>query len=157
MNDPPKRATSRAPPAITSAASRQGLRARRGRELAISDLAREFAITTRAIRFYEARGLMHPARKGTARVFGPEDRRRLALIIRAKNLGLTLEEIGEHLSVFDRHPAVGDVAMLKGRADRQIALLSTKRADLNAALADLRKLSAAFAASLRRTSRSKGR
>jgi DNA-binding transcriptional MerR regulator len=121
--------------------------------LAIGDLAREFAISTRAIRFYEARGLIHPKRRGQVRIFGPTDRQRLALIIRAKNLGLTLEEIGEHLALFDAAAATSEASILKARADKQIALLQAKRADLALAIGELRRLSAELGSQLRRARR----
>ncbi len=117
--------------------------------LAIGDLAREFAISTRTIRFYEARGLISPERRGQARIFGPADRQRLALIIRAKNLGLTLEEIGEHLAIFDTPSAPADITNLKSRTEAQIALLEAKKADLTVALRDLRRLSTDLASRLR--------
>jgi DNA-binding transcriptional MerR regulator len=119
--------------------------------LAIGDLAREFDISTRAIRFYEARGLLHPARRGTARVFGPIDRQRLALIIRAKNLGLTLEEIGEHLAIYDADATdATEVAALKARTDRHIATLVGKRHDLQQTLKELRDIRLHLASCLAR-------
>lgn len=109
--------------------------------LAIGDLAREFDVSTRAIRFYESRGLLHPARRGTARIFGPIDRQRLALIIRAKNLGLTLEEIGEHLAIYDADATdATEMADLKARTDRHIATLVGKRNDLQTTLKELRDI-----------------
>ncbi len=117
-----------------------------GQTLAIGDLAREFDISTRAIRFYEARGLLHPARRGTARIFGPADRQRLALIVRAKNLGLTLEEIGEHLAIYDADGSdPRALEALRARADRHIATLVGKRQDLLATLKELRDIRAALA------------
>lgn len=119
--------------------------------LAIGDLAREFDVSTRAIRFYEARGLLHPARRGTARIFGPIDRQRLALIIRAKNLGLTLEEIGEHLAMYDADAAdTSEVAALKARMDRHIATLVGKRHDLQTTLKELRDIRLRLASCLAR-------
>lgn len=155
MSTEPKRTATRGPslsPAretLSPGARSRGLAA----PLAIGDLAREFAISTRAIRFYEARGLLCPERRGQNRVFGPVDRQRLALIVRAKNLGLTLEEIGEHLAVFDATASLDEAAVLKARADKQIALLETKRVDLTFALRELRRLSADLAAQLRRARR----
>lgn len=113
------------------------------RPVAIGDLAREFDISTRAIRFYEARGLLRPARRGMTRIFGPADRQRLALILRAKNLGLTLEEIGEHLAIYDTSATTAEeIARLKARTDRHIATLVTKRSDLQATLKELREIRA---------------
>jgi DNA-binding transcriptional MerR regulator len=63
----------------------------------ISDLAREFALTTRAIRFYEDCGLVRPERAGRARVYGERERVRIKLILRGKRLGLSLAEIGDLL------------------------------------------------------------
>ena len=154
MSDPPKRPalrepdmpamceTLRPPPVEPSPATGA---------YAIGDLAREFDISTRAIRFYESRGLLRPERRGTVRVFGPADRQRLSLIIRAKNLGLSLEEIGEHLAIFDAAPSSGDPKALKARADRQIALLLTKRHDLAQALRDLRRISSDLSVRLARS------
>lgn len=117
------------------------------RPVAIGDLAREFDISTRAIRFYESRGLLRPARRGTARVFGPDDRQRLTLIIRAKNLGLTLEEIGEHLAIYDAVAGTPeDTAQLRARADRHIATLLGKRNDLQKTLKELREIRARLVA-----------
>ena len=67
----------------------------------ISDLAREFALTTRAIRFYEDCGLLAPRTRGRARVYGERERVRLKLILRGKRLGLALSEIGELLDLYE--------------------------------------------------------
>jgi len=61
----------------------------------ISDLASEFEVTTRTIRFYEEKGLLDPAREGNRRVYSPADRTRLRLILRGKRLGLSLDESAE--------------------------------------------------------------
>ena len=58
----------------------------------ISELAREFQVTTRAIRFYEEKGLLEPSRDGQARIFSAADRVKLKLILRGKRLGFSLEE-----------------------------------------------------------------
>lgn len=67
----------------------------------ISELAREFSITTRTIRFYEDQGLLAPARQGRNRVYSRRDRTRLRLALRGKRLGLSLSEIKEILQLFD--------------------------------------------------------
>lgn len=58
----------------------------------ISDLAREFDVTTRAIRFYEDKGMLSPERRGQTRIYTAADRTKLKLILRGKRLGLTLDE-----------------------------------------------------------------
>jgi DNA-binding transcriptional MerR regulator len=75
--------------------------AARTETFSISDLADEFALTTRAIRFYEDHGLITPARKGTRRVYAQRDRVRLKLVLRGKRLGMSLTEIAEILDLYD--------------------------------------------------------
>ena len=58
----------------------------------IGDLAREFGVTLRTLRFYEDRGLLSPRRDGTARIYDPRDRERLSVILKGKQLGFTLTE-----------------------------------------------------------------
>ena len=67
----------------------------------ISDLAREFALTTRAIRFYEDEGLLAPRRSGRSRIYGERERVRIKLILRGKRLGLSLSEIRELLDLYE--------------------------------------------------------
>ena len=67
----------------------------------ISDLAAEFAVTTRTIRFYEDKGLLAPARNGRQRVYSKRDRTRLKLVLRGKRLGLTLDETREIMDLYD--------------------------------------------------------
>ena len=67
----------------------------------IGDLAQEFGVTARALRFYEEEGLIAPRRDGTARVYSRRDRARIAWILRGKCLGFSLDEIGELLDLYD--------------------------------------------------------
>lgn len=149
----PKRTAPRAPSQSTPGKTpppRRVARGPRAAMLAIGDLAREFAISTRAIRFYEMRGLITPERRGLTRMFGPSDRQRLAIIIRAKNLGLTLEEIGEHLAIFDAAAGTPkQVAALRQRTERHIETLVGKREDLQATLKELRKIRARLTKAMR--------
>ncbi|SEI65696.1 MULTISPECIES: MerR family DNA-binding transcriptional regulator [unclassified Achromobacter] len=71
----------------------------------ISELAREFDVTPRTIRFYEDQGIVSPAREGRNRIFGPRDRTRLKLALRGKRLGLQLSEI---LTLIDMYDGPGD-------------------------------------------------
>jgi len=66
----------------------------------ISDLASEFDVTTRTIRFYEEKGLLNPNREGTRRIYSPADRTKLRLILRGKRLGLSLDESAEIILMY---------------------------------------------------------
>ncbi len=67
----------------------------------IAELAREFDITTRTIRFYEDRQLLTPARRGNQRVYSRADRTRLKLVLRGKRLGWPLDDIREMIALYD--------------------------------------------------------
>ncbi len=111
--------------------------------LTIGDLADEFDITTRAIRFYEARGLLSPVRRGANRSFTRRDRARLRLILRGKNLGFTLEDIAEYLALYDADPTqLTQTRLLLDKIEGHIADLVAKRADLDRTLADLKEIRA---------------
>ena len=77
----------------------------------ISDLAQEFGVTTRAIRFYEDEGLLRPERSGRQRVYRTRDRVRLKLILRGKRLGFSLNEVGEIINMYDSNP--GEAGQLR--------------------------------------------
>lgn len=104
----------------------------------ISDLSKEFGITTRTIRFYESRGLISPERIGTNRRYSKRDRARLMLILRGRNLGFTVEDVGEYLSLYDADP--GQLTQTQHLLDKvrlAIAELEKKREDISRALSDL--------------------
>lgn len=105
----------------------------------ISDLAAEFDVTTRTIRFYEEKGLLSPTRNGSTRIYTPADRVKLQLIVRGKRLGLTLEESGEIIAMYN--PAHGNREQLQSlihkiRAKR--SQLQQQRQDIEQTLLDLR-------------------
>ena len=113
---------------------------------AIADLAREFGISTRAIRFYESKGLLSPERVGSTRVFRRRDRARLILILRGKRLGFSLRDVSEYLSLYDadRTHRV-QVSRLIELVDKRVALLDQQMSDLRTTiseLGELRKLAA---------------
>jgi len=83
----------------------------RGKTWTISDLAREFDLTTRAIRFYEDEGLLHPRRNGRTRIYTLRDRTRLKLVLRGKRLGFSLGEIADMFQLYDSEP--GESGQLK--------------------------------------------
>jgi DNA-binding transcriptional MerR regulator len=111
---------------------------RGGPVYSISDLAREFALTTRAIRFYEDEGLIEPRRRGQARIYGERERTRIKLILRGKRLGLALSEIRE---LFDLYAATKNeepqlAKFLQILADRR-AMLNQQREDIDAVLGEI--------------------
>ena len=67
----------------------------------ISDLAKEFGVTTRTIRFYEEKGLVTPLREGQKRLYSPADRVRIKLILRGKRIGMTLQECVDFIDMYD--------------------------------------------------------
>lgn len=104
----------------------------------ISDLAREFALTTRAIRFYEDSGLLAPRREKRARIYGERERVRLKLILRGKRLGLALSEIAELLDLYEvrRNEKAQLTAFLALLAERRTRLLQ-QREDIEIVLAEI--------------------
>ncbi|MGH8704778.1 MAG: MerR family transcriptional regulator [Burkholderiales bacterium] len=100
-------------------------------EYSIGDLAREFDVTPRAIRFYEDRGLLAPRRAGQRRVYSPRDRTRLKLTLRGKRLGLTLSEIRELIDMYE--PGRDERPQL----ERFLAVLESHKASLEQQRADI--------------------
>jgi len=96
-----------------------------------------------AIRFYESKGLIAPARRGVARCYSRRDRARLMLILRGKNLGFSLEAIGDYLKLYDADPArIAQTQMLLAGVEEAIENLQTKRADLDRTLKELKDIRA---------------
>jgi DNA-binding transcriptional MerR regulator len=109
----------------------------------IGELAAELAVTTRTIRFYESKGLIAPARRGVARCYSRRDRARLMLILRGKNLGFSLEAIGDYLKLYDADPArIAQTQMLLSGVEEAIDNLQAKRADLDRTLKELKDIRA---------------
>lgn len=118
----------------------QSVSAADARTYTISELAREFGITARALRFYEDKDLLHPARDGMTRVYSNRDRARLNLIMRGKRVGLPLADIREILDLYK----IGGDQRLQLRATlekfrNQVTELEKQRADIETALEELKK------------------
>jgi len=136
----------------TVQASRQPVGEDVPRLYSIGDLAAEFAISPRAIRFYEDQDLLRPQRIGGNRVYNHRDRARLILVLRGKRLGFSLADIREMLDLYDVDPGHVEqlrVALAKGR--ERIAELERQRAEITEMLTELRELESVVVARLQET------
>lgn len=104
----------------------------------ISELAKEFGVTTRTIRFYEDQGLISPAREGTSRIFSNRDRVRLKLALRGKRLGFSLAEIRELFELYDvSRDERKQLEEFLSRLDRRRAHLEQQREDIEVMLNEI--------------------
>ena len=97
----------------------------------ISDLADEFNVTPRTIRFYEEKGYLTPRREGTRRIYSPPDHTRLRLILRGKRLGLSLDETAELIKMY------GSQSGNRKQLETFITRIGEKRAELERKQRDL--------------------
>jgi DNA-binding transcriptional MerR regulator len=107
----------------------------------IADLANEFGVTTRTVRFYEDKGLISPTREGQRRIYSPRDRVRLRLIMRGKRLGLSLDEIADLMDLYDADPS--EVTQLKQFIDvvrARKSVLEEQKKDIDESLTELNRL-----------------
>lgn len=107
----------------------------------ISELAKEFDITTRTIRFYEDQGLLHPERHGRNRVYLPRDRIRLKLVLRGKRLGFSLSDISEIIGLYDTE--IGEAGQLHyflGKIEERRTMLKRQRKDIDITLKELQSI-----------------
>jgi DNA-binding transcriptional MerR regulator len=116
----------------------------------IGDLAGEFAISTRTIRFYEDKGLLAPLRQGTTRIYSRKDRARLELILLGKAIGCSLSEIEHYLELYGAH-GEGREEQLKfviERTQSEIEALERRRAHIDAQIQTLQSYNQNSRASL---------
>ena len=107
----------------------------------IAELAAEYDVTLRTIRFYEDRGLLTPERRGTLRVYHPRDKVRLGLILRGKRLGFSLDEIAKIVDMYDAEPGEeGQLEYLLTQITHRRADLEQRRQDIDKTLAELADL-----------------
>ncbi|SFC43918.1 DNA-binding transcriptional regulator, MerR family [Marinospirillum celere] len=105
------------------------------RTYSISDLAKEFDVTTRTIRFYEQQGLLNPTRQGQTRIYSPKDRVRLMLTLRGKRLGFSLAESKELFDMYDSTTEGDEKQLLY-----MLNILEKKQADMRQQLRDIQRL-----------------
>ncbi|MCY4050638.1 MAG: MerR family DNA-binding transcriptional regulator [Gammaproteobacteria bacterium] len=104
----------------------------------ISDLAKHFDLTTRAIRFYESEGLLLPRREKNRRIYGEKDYIRLKLILRGKRLGFTLSEIKMTMDLYDTQPnEVPQLRYVLEVIENHRKALEQKQHDIENTLADM--------------------
>ena len=104
----------------------------------ITELTREFGVSTRTLRFYEDEGLINPERRGRTRLFRPADRRLIQEILRGRRTGFTIAEIREIIKVYKDPPGeVGQLEMLMQKVSEKREDLRQKRRDIEETLAEL--------------------
>ena len=104
----------------------------------IGDLAREFGVTLRALRFYEDKGLLSPKRQGLNRLYSRRDRARLKLVLLGKRLGFSLIEIREVLDLYDtRGGKLKQLRVALAKFDSQLELLKQQKQDVERAIEEL--------------------
>jgi DNA-binding transcriptional MerR regulator len=107
-------------------------------QFTIRDLAREFFLTSRTLRFYEEKGLLNPTRRGQERLYSRRDRARLKLVLMGKNVGFSLEDVRALLDLYD----LGDGQMTQltvalQKFEEKLAELDARRRDLDRTYAEL--------------------
>lgn len=112
----------------------------------IGDLARDFGVTLRALRFYEDKGLLSPRREGLARLYSANDRERLTLILKGKRLGFTLSEIRSLVAAHEGNASGRGLALTRERCLSQLSQLERQRAEIDAAIVELRDTATRLAA-----------
>lgn len=116
----------------------------------IGELAREFDVTLRTLRFYEDKGLVNPRREGATRIYTRRDRGRLKLVLMGKRVGFSLSQIREMLDLYDfRHGQVSQMRVAVDRFNEQIAVLEHQKRDIEQALDDLKRTVAVVSGMLR--------
>lgn len=105
----------------------------------IGDLAREFGVTLRTLRFYEDKGLLNPQRQGLTRLYSRRDRARLKLILMGKKVGFSLMEIREMLDLYDvKNGQTKQLQVVYDRFSTQIGVLEQQRRDIDEAIVELK-------------------
>jgi DNA-binding transcriptional MerR regulator len=111
-----------------------------GEALTISQMAEKFGLTPRALRFYESKGLLSPAREGRGRVYTQTDQRHVALILKGRKLGFTIAEIGSMIAADAAQPVPQTLKMTREKCLEQIEHLEKQLRETTEALAELRRM-----------------
>lgn len=109
-------------------------------EYSIGELAREFDLTLRTLRFYEDKGMLRPRRVGIQRIYTRKDRARLKLIVMGKKVGFSLQDIAEMLDLYDlKDGQESQLALARSRFMEQIELLEQQKSDIEQAVGELQR------------------
>lgn len=108
--------------------------------LTIREMVREFSITSRALRFYEEKGLIAPERRGVDRLYSRRDRGRLRLVLMGKAVGFSLDDIKAMLDLYDLGDGgVTQLKVARAKFQAQVARLENQRRDIEAAIVELNR------------------
>jgi DNA-binding transcriptional MerR regulator len=108
--------------------------------LSFKEMCARFDVTPRTLRYYEYIELLAPERDGRARSYGPREVARMTLILRGRRFGFSLEEIRQWLELYERQGTEAQARAFVALADRQLAELERRRAEIEEAILDLRRL-----------------
>lgn len=111
-----------------------------GENLTISEMAAKFDVTPRALRFYESKGLLKPAREGRGRIYRRDDQQHLALVLKGRKLGFTIAEIAEMIAAEEGNASPRALRMTREKCQAQIAHLERQLTETTEALAELRRM-----------------
>jgi DNA-binding transcriptional MerR regulator len=111
-----------------------------GRGLTISQMAEKFGVTPRALRFYESKHLLKPAREGRGRIYSQADQHHVALILKGRKLGFTIAEIGQMIAAEEGQGSPQALKLTREKCVDQIAHLEQQLHETTEALAELRRM-----------------
>ena len=114
------------------------------RLLTISQMAEKFGVTPRALRFYESKGLLAPARDGRSRIYTRDDQHHLALILKGRKLGFTINEISQMIAAEAGRASPQALKVTREKCLEQIKLLERQLNETTEALTELRRLHASL-------------
>ena len=111
-----------------------------GNALTISQMAEKFGVTPRALRFYESKRLLKPAREGRGRIYTQADQQHVALILKGRKLGFTIAELGEMIAAEEGQASPQALKLTREKCVDQIAHLEQQLRETTEALAELRRM-----------------
>jgi DNA-binding transcriptional MerR regulator len=110
--------------------------------LSFKEMCAKFEVTPRTLRYYEYIELLRPEREGRTRWYGPREVARMTLILRGRRFGFSLEEIRQWLMIYQTRGTSAQMEAMVALADRQLAVLEDQKAQVEAAIRDLKALRA---------------